>query len=178
MARTQGSSNKKLTPAQAYRYILKSIPKVLEKYVISDTAKLGRLVLAIIEEESTYNTCLRGYAKTSSGWAWGLTQLTDGTMTDVKKWMGWKQSMDRCDPQDAADLGTAFLAHLYNKFGDWHRALYNYNAGAYAAYSTRTYAYTYANEVQARYNKMDFAAIEQQLRSDPVYAHDTRLEFY
>ena len=176
-----------LTRTQVYKLALAALPAITKKFPVDSETKLARMMVALVEKESTFKTCVRGFAKTDSGWAWGATQVTSGTQEDIEKIMGWKRRDNndrdggaRCDPAYSIQLGMAQLAYcLERSGGDWTAALYRYNQGAYAKISKKkSYGHTYSKEVLGIYNRTDFAAVERELSKDELAIVDAgRQEF-
>ncbi len=156
-----------VTPLDVYRMALRALPKVEAKYPVANRLKLARVMIPLVKRESTFNTEAVPAQKTSSGWAKGLTQVTEGTMRDIEKRMGWEErsySARTDDPQYAIDLGVAHLAWLLSRNkADFKRALYHYNQGPYAKYSSKSYGEKYSTSILNDYDTYDFAALEQRL---------------
>jgi len=172
-----------LTSVDVYRMALRALPKAEAKYPVANRLKLARMMVPLVRKESSFNTEAVPSKKTSSGWAKGLTQVTEGTQRDIEKRMGWPErpySARTDDPQYSIDLGVANMAYLLGKFSaDMRQALYHYNQGPAAKYSAKSYGVTYAAEILKDYDSFDFAALERQLEpSVAASLYTMRGEFF
>ncbi len=175
------AKTKALAPAAVYALILQESGLALAKYPVNDVQRFTHWLYAIIYEESTLNPSAKGYAKTPSGWAIGLSQVTDGTQTDIEKHFKWPRrgASARYEAPYSVRLGAANLAWLLalNK-GDWFAATYKYNQGRFAKIKDGSYGNTYYAKVAKRYNVTDYAALEQAVPQSGTPTYAVLKEYY
>lgn len=83
------------------------------------------LILAVIERESRYDPGARGVRG-----GLGLMQIRPATARGLAQASGMSlQARDLFEPALNIRLGTAYLAEMKSKFGDWEIALTAYNMG-------------------------------------------------
>lgn len=79
-----------------------------------------QIALAVIEAESTFNP------EASNGSCYGYMQINSINLG----WLGEEIGVtDLTDPLQNLHSGVFLLGHLYEKYGDWHKALTCYNFG-------------------------------------------------
>jgi hypothetical protein len=165
----------RLTPEAVYKLILENSTAALRKHPVGDIPRFIRTLHSIIRVESTFDPNAKGFAKTSSGWARGLSQVTDGTQTDIETHYGWSHRGGdaRMIPGYSIQLGAGNLAWLLARDGgDWFSAIYKYNQGRFAKISKKSYGNTYYREVSKHYGNTDWATLERAagLTTTPTYA--------
>lgn len=106
------------------------------------------LLVALIEQESEFRPEARGPRG-----ALGLMQLRPATAREVAGKIGVRLDEDEQlhTPELNLRLGAAYLASLYERFGNWEAALTAYNLGPTRTRRMRKPTSPYAREVLARH---------------------------
>lgn len=88
------------------------------------------IVLAVIEQESSFNPLAVNYNRNGS-MDIGLMQINTKSMPHFQQVFEQKgiYSLDATSPRDNIWMGVAYLAELYETFGNWYDAITAYNAG-------------------------------------------------
>lgn|GEM_PF-3701672 len=141
-----------LNPDQVYYLALEAIPKVIEKYPVSNRLEFAKVLTGQAFQESCldkkrpyacFDTEAKPYANKQrtkvKSTAFGLTQVLEGTQRAIERLMGWPQRPldDRSNPVYALALAAAYMGYFYNggaktPRGDWHAALVSYHDGHYS----------------------------------------------